>query len=56
MQISNELKQRKLGEEATKGQDDVRAVHKVRRIDTPNVFARLTSRAGTRERYYDSAF
>lgn len=29
VQISNDLKQRKLGEEATKGQDDVRAVHKV---------------------------
>ncbi|KAI0733560.1 hypothetical protein C8Q72DRAFT_811782 [Fomitopsis betulina] len=28
VQISNDLKQRKLGEEATKGQDDVRAVHK----------------------------
>ncbi|KAH9928379.1 uncharacterized protein B0H18DRAFT_1001052 [Fomitopsis serialis] len=28
VQISNDLKQRKLGEETTKGQDDVRAVHK----------------------------
>lgn len=29
VQISNDLKQRKLGEEATKGQDHIRSVHKV---------------------------
>lgn len=30
IQISNDLKQRKVGEEATKGQDLIRSVHKVR--------------------------
>jgi len=40
--ISNELKQRKVGDEAIKGQDSIRAIHKVMRYQSDHSSCRAT--------------